>query len=834
MRINLSLTTRLVLRLAAVVLPVLAMVAIAMVIEYANGERLHERARQHDSVETLRAEFVAFSAAIHQAIDSGQLGAEAPAALKRSVVNLANFAAQGDASRRAQVAPLQAVLGQLVARLDADQSGVELNRLHPDIDAASSLVEEILRAEDERFDKAVESFLEQGTTTRRTVSALLVVVALGVVWFSLQTARRFAVPLSRATALAARISAGEKVDNFIVDPRRDVGTLLTTMRRMQQNIERYRQESAAHEAGLRANLAELAASRANLEEASTLAQIGNWDWDLASGERQWSRQLCINVGIDPDGAAPSLRSFLRTVPGGDRQRLIGELRVLMAIPGERSVDHSALVPGAKSRVLLHRARSECDERGRVVRVHGTVQDISERRRASEEIHRRTLYDSLTRLPNRALLTQRLQAELGGPGKVAVLFINIDRFRRINASLGHATGDLVLASLAQRLVDTTRAISAESEAQGHSGFVARFGGDEFVVVMAGLDGPRAAAGCARRLVAALTAPLLIEGHDLVVAVHIGIAVGHDDAADAAVLVGHAATACSLARQSGLNMFRFFTTGMNAATAHRLEMEIDLRHAIANGDQFFLEYQPKVEMDSGLPVGVEALIRWHHPVRGVVMPGQFIALAEELDLLVPISGWVIDEVCVQLARWRAAGINPVPVAINLSGTSFRNRRLSSILSETCARHGVSPALITIEITETMLMDQAIATRETLAALHDVGFRLSVDDFGTGYSSLAYLHRFPIDELKIDRSFVSELGAGNGELAIAATIIALGQNLGMDVIAEGVETVGQARALRRLGCRLMQGYLFSRPAAPEAIGEMLRSGKRLELEDLEEVAG
>ncbi len=823
---KLSLTTRLLLRVVVGLLPVIALVVAAMSIQHFRGEDLRNDLEMRRVGEGVLTEFLAFRRAAEGVALARELEAEAAARLAGVSSGLERLLDphHGHVPRGLDAA--RESVRTLAARVEEARSAEGFTRLRPEIDATGQLIEVVVAECAAHFGDAVKGFVDQSLMARTVVATLLILVLLGVLLFAYQTIRRFVEPLKRAVALARRIGRGAPLDDAPADPREDTGNVLSTMREMHADLQRYRRDVTAYQAGLQDKVAELATSQASLEEVHRLARIGTWNWQPAQGAAHWSAQLRTNLGLGGASPAPSLRVFLRVVPRDERAALVDEFRILLHGPGERSCEHHALVGGDAPRVLLHRVRSEHDAEGTLTRMFATVQDISERRRASDEIRRLSRYDALTRLPNRALLGERLATAIADHERVAVLFINIDRFRRINASLGQGVGDRVLVALAQRLVDATRALVPGEAGGERSAFVARFGGDEFVVVFRELATREEVAVCATRLIADLTTPLQIDAEELAVAVHVGIALGPDDAREASTLIGHAASASVLTRQAGLNRFHFFTADMNDEVAARLRVERDLRQAIDAGDQFFLVYQPKVDLRSGDLVGVEALIRWHHPVRGVLAPGAFIELAEEFGLIASIGCWVVREVCTQLARWQAAGLQPLPVAINISGSCFHNEMFAAGLAEVCAGHGVDPALIVVEITESVLMDGAEASTRTLSALSKAGFRLSIDDFGTGYSSLAYLHRFPIDEIKIDRSFVCRIGNHGGERTIVAAILALGHNLAMKVVAEGVETDAQLRALRELGCEQAQGYLFARPLGAEVIAEMLRASPRFEV--------
>ena len=444
-------------------------------------------------------------------------------------------------------------------------------------------------------------------------------------------------------------------------------------------------------------------------------------------------------------------------------------------------------------------------------------DISDRKRSEQRIRFLAEHDVLTELPNRSLCTERLrmavqQAQRSGQ-KVAVLFIDLDRFKDINDSLGHHIGDGLLRSVAARLVDAVRAGDT----------VSRLGGDEFVVVLNGLDSVHEAAHIVHeRLIPRVRQPHPVEGAELHVSCSVGIAIYPDDASDLDTLMRHADTAMYQAKAGGKDKAQFFAAEMTERAEKRLQLEGHLRHAVERG-QLELHWQPRIDAITGAMAGVEGLLRWNHPELGKVPPVQFIPLAEESGLIVPIGAWVVEAACAQIAAWRDAGLPPFFVSINLSARQLRDEGLIDIVQDQLHRYRVPRGQLELELTESMVMDNAEGNLRQLHALRALGTGLAIDDFGTGYSSLAYLNRFPITKLKIDRSFVSDMLGDPTDRAITMSIIGLGHTLGLQVVAEGVELPGQAALLREAGCDELQGYLFGRPMSAEDLGPWLtvRSG-------------
>jgi diguanylate cyclase (GGDEF)-like protein/PAS domain S-box-containing protein len=429
-------------------------------------------------------------------------------------------------------------------------------------------------------------------------------------------------------------------------------------------------------------------------------------------------------------------------------------------------------------------------------------EIVERRQAEARVHHMAYHDALTGLPNRALLSERLDramlAARRDGRKLAVMFIDLDRFKTINDSLGHLTGDHLLKEVANRLCRVVRAVDT----------VARLGGDEFVVLVPGVRTLDECALVGDKIIAALAEPVRFEGRSLHISPSIGICLCPDDGEDVETLMRKADAAMYHAKASGRNNYQFFAERMNVAAARHFDLETSLRGALERRE-FTLFYQPIVCTSGRGVKAMEVLLRWRRPGHGLVAPDDFIPMLEENGLIVPVGEWVIRAACEQAVAWRDAGLRPVPLAVNLSARQFMHRGLIESIRRIVAETGIDPAMLEFEITETALMQHGQQTLETLEQISMMGIRLSIDDFGTGYSSLAYLKRFPVDKIKIDRAFVRDLETSGEDRAIVAAIMALAGSLGLSVVAEGVETEAQLALLREHGCGFAQGYLFAKPA-------------------------
>ena len=441
----------------------------------------------------------------------------------------------------------------------------------------------------------------------------------------------------------------------------------------------------------------------------------------------------------------------------------------------------------------------------------TTEDITEQRRSQAKIAHMALHDALTGLPNRVLHSERLDHALARARRgemVATHMLDLDRFKHVNDTLGHAAGDKLLQMVADRL----RTLVRETDT------IARMGGDEFAVVQVTLSQAADVTSQAQRIIAVMSRPYDIEGQQAVIGTSIGVSVGPGDGISPDQILRNADLALYRAKGDGRGMFRFFERGMDAQMQARRALECDLRKALAGGE-FELYYQPVVDLASNEISGLEALIRWHHPEKGMVPPNTFIPLAEEIGLIVPIGEWAIREACTTAASWP----RELKVAVNLSPAQFRSPGLLQVIVEALAASGLSPVRLELEITETILLQDSEATLATLYRLRELGVRVAMDDFGTGYSSLSYLQSFPFDKIKIDRSFVKDIAESTGSLNIVRAVAALAKGLGMAATAEGVETQAQLDKIRCEGCSEMQGFLFSIPLPAGDIERLFLSRMR-----------
>ncbi len=454
-----------------------------------------------------------------------------------------------------------------------------------------------------------------------------------------------------------------------------------------------------------------------------------------------------------------------------------------------------------------------------------ARDISDRKLTQERLMVLANFDSLTGLPNRSLFRDRLAQAMARSRRSGVpmvlMFLDLDNFKVINDSLGHAVGDQLLCQVARTLESCLRV--SDSVARGGGGgddavTVSRLGGDEFTVIAEGVAGADDAALLARRILDALEAPLLMLDTEVHVSASIGISMFPSDDTDLDGLVRHTDMAMYRSKAMGRGIYSFYSHELSAEVAARLALENDLRRALER-HEFALYYQPKFHLGSGTVTGVEALIRWHSPGRGLVPPDRFIGVLEDSGLILPVGAWAIRTACAELAAWDRAGAPRLSLAVNLSARQFKQPFLARFIADALSDAGIAPQRLELELTESLLLEDSEHNRGVLAALAAMGVRVAIDDFGTGHSSLSYLKRFDIDTLKIDRSFVTELPHDAEDGAIATAIVAMGHSLHMKVVAEGVETIEQAEFLLGLGCDEIQGYLISRPLPAEQFQAWLR---------------
>jgi diguanylate cyclase (GGDEF)-like protein/PAS domain S-box-containing protein len=538
-----------------------------------------------------------------------------------------------------------------------------------------------------------------------------------------------------------------------------------------------------------------------LREAQEIAHLGRFEWDIQGDRVRWSDQLFRIFGVDPGSFEATYEAYMRQVHPEDRRMAQGAIEETLRSGTPLVSEYRIVLPDGSIRWLHSRARLVQDEDGMPLRLLGICQDITTQKTTEAALTRLALQDPLTGLPNRALFLDRLALALRRQerdgGIVAVLFVDLDRFKAVNDTLGHFAGDQLLAAVADRLARILR--------PGDT--IARLGGDEFAVVCEGLVGHAGAEEIAVRILNTFAAPVVVEGQEVIASASIGIAISEPDATPDTML-RDADTAMYEAKDAGRNRFCVFDPASRARTLARLRRAEELRVAL-DRSELRLCYQLEVDLAEEATTGVEALVRWQHPTLGLLAPSEFIDVAEETGLVVPLGDWVLWEACRELAR-RDPKANPggLRLSVNLSARQLGVPELIDTVRDVLGETGLDPSRLCLEITESVLMDEVGSSIEALLDLKALGVRLAIDDFGTGYSSLSYLRRFPVDVVKLDRSFVAGLGVDPAATAIVAAVVNLAHALGIVVVAEGVETEAQLVALRALRCDRAQGYYWNRP--------------------------
>jgi diguanylate cyclase (GGDEF)-like protein/PAS domain S-box-containing protein len=540
------------------------------------------------------------------------------------------------------------------------------------------------------------------------------------------------------------------------------------------------------------------------------ASDGVWDWDMRCNEIHYSARWKTMLGWADGDIGKSPDEWFRRIHPED----IGGFRVILNAHLEGASPHFE----AEHRIahkdstylwVLTRGIAVRDETGRPYRMAGSQADVTDRRRAQEQLVRDALYDSLTGLSNRTLLMSTLEQALGRAKRsmeetFAVLFLDLDRFKNVNDTSGHLVGDKVLVAVAQRVKACVR--------PGDT--VARIGGDEFVVLLENVTDLPTATMITERIEESLSLPLNVDGQDIFMPASIGIVVASGEYEKPEDVLRDADIAVYRAKALGRGCHVTFDPSMYLSTVALLELEGDLRKAIER-EELFLHYQPIVLLETGALATVEALVRWQHPERGVVPPGEFIPLAEETGLILQIGEWVLRSVCQQIVTWKGSCASPPPVvAVNISGQQLKQTGFARSVKRILDEFGISPDCVELEITESVLVENLDQANEVLAELKAMGLSLTLDDFGTGYSSLSYLHRFPIQKLKIDKSFVLRMGHDPSSSKIVSAVFQMAKELGLDVVAEGVETKQAASRLKDFGCELAQGFYFARPAEAQSL--------------------
>ncbi|WP_151635902.1 two-component system response regulator [Noviherbaspirillum aerium] len=596
-----------------------------------------------------------------------------------------------------------------------------------------------------------------------------------------------------------------------------------SLRDLQKRLEQRVTERTAELSAINAALSREIAERIRTEKAlsntrqdykSLVDSIDGifWELELPSFRLTYvSQQVESMLGFPQSVWLQSDSFWIERLHPDDRERVLGYYRSEAGQGLNHDLEYKMVDAGGRT-VWLRNIVKVIVENGLPVKMRGVMVDITQKKTAEEQLHFIAHYDALTGLPNRALLREQAEQAIERArrdgGKVALLVIDLDYFKNINDSLGHQTGDALLREAGMRL----------EAGFGTTGRLARLGGDEFVLLLPGLHDVQKAAAAARLVLDQLRVPYLIDGHELHSGGSIGISVYPDDGNDVDALLRAADTAMYSAKEKGRNTYRFYTASLRIAAEKRLALESGLRQALAR-KEFLLYYQPKVDLNTGRIFAAEALLRWSKSDGAIVSCGEFVDIAEESGLILPIGEWALRTACQQLKRWHDTEFPELQVSVNLSARQFYQAGFQDVVAGILKETGLPPAVLELEITESMLMQPGEENLQTLAQLKAMGVQLSVDDFGVGYSSLAYLRRFPVSVLKIDRSFVNGVGENHNDAEIVSAIIAMARSLRLKVVAEDVEHAHQAAFLKEQGCDAAQGFYYSKPVPAEDFAAMLR---------------
>jgi diguanylate cyclase (GGDEF)-like protein/PAS domain S-box-containing protein len=581
---------------------------------------------------------------------------------------------------------------------------------------------------------------------------------------------------------------------------RDVELLTSVADQIALAIERKRSEDA------------LRLSQERFELVARATSDAVWDWDLSTNDVWWNEGFQKLFGYEPQDVGTGLDAWVSRIHPEDSERVVDDIHRHIDSRKTNWLDEYRFKRADDTYAfVIDRGYVVYADDGTPLRMLGSMMDVTERKSLEQQLTHQALHDPLTKIANRALFKDRVDHALSKLARthssLAVLFLDLDNFKAINDSLGHAAGDKLLILVAERLQDCLRTADT----------AARLGGDEFAVLVEQMFRSDESLSIAERILSVFREPFIIDGKEIHVGTSIGIASSSSEALQSEELLRNADLAMYLAKSQGKGKFVVFEQKMHAALMERIELEEDLRRGI-EAQEFVLHYQPILDLESQELLGMEALVRWDHPRLGHLPPLKFIPLAEETNLIVPLGDWVLTEACNRVQQWREENGIDVSVTVNISIRQFQQAELVEMVGRALKDSGLPPNSLILEITESFMMQDTEATIAKLHELKKIGVRLAIDDFGTGYSSLSYLQRFPIDILKIDKSFIDKLGQGREGNAVARAIIMMGDSLNLKTIAEGIENVQQIDQLQILGCEAGQGFHFARPLTPGDMDEFL----------------
>lgn len=560
---------------------------------------------------------------------------------------------------------------------------------------------------------------------------------------------------------------------------------------------------------------DLRVSQARISLAQRIAHLGHWHFNFKTKNFVCSDAVysLLDIGDDIDVHNPE--SLLQNIHPEDKPRVQAALKNAIINHESYQGNYRVTVRGEERRINSQ-GEIQTNSNGEPEAITGIIQDVTDIYHAEQKIFRLAHFDALTGLAKRKFFMEKLAEAVflteHNHGQLAVMILDLDRFKRINENLGHVPGDQILRKMARRIqrsLQQCHVLYPSSLTEDHC--IARFGGNEFAILLPEVQDTHQINRIAKHLLKDIAQPFTHEGCEVLITTSIGICLFPEGSDDQQDIIRHADIALRQAKTQGRDTFRLYHPSMGKPTQDHLALENDLRKALKN-NEFVLYFQPQVDLRSGQLLGAETLIRWQHPQQGLKLPGEFLPLALESGLIIEIDQWVLRQACAQITRWHDAGYDKLRLTVNVSGQLFAQEDVAALISDIVRQSGIETGALEIELTENTLMQNNIQTIRTLTGLKELGTNIAIDDFGTGYSSLSYLKNFPIDTLKIDRSFIRDLENSSSDIAITRTIIALGENLGLTTICEGIETHQQKDLLLDLGCHIGQGYLFARPESLE----------------------
>ena len=679
----------------------------------------------------------------------------------------------------------------LVARIDDSESQSQM-LLYKELDALASIINPI------RIAVAIGS---------------LAAILIGLLITNL-VASKISRPISNLTNAAVRFGEGELNIRVPKESNDEIGILADGFNNMLTQIQ--------------IRDTELRESEKHLSEAQRIAKLGHWTWDFTTNTVHYSDQIEVIFGAGITKENSTLDALLSNIFAEDEERVRNIVGNALLHKNEFEVEYKIMQPGGEKRILHQEAKIVCDDTGYTTRMIGTIQDITDLQNA--EHHRHLAYfDSVTNLPNRTYLREHIEKALTvaqETGKfMAIIFVDLDHFKKVNDSLGHSIGDELLKAVGERLKGSIRSsdiISRDSHLTllnsptlNSKNALVRFGGDEFVIVVSDLETVEEAKEIPQRILNSLSKHFLIQKHKIHIGASLGVSIYPIHGKDMETLLVHADLAMYKAKDQGRKNYSIYTGSMKHNAFKKYTLEQDLRKAIGK-EELLLHYQPRINTNNEQIVGVEALLRWNHPTNGLISPAEFIPLAEESGLIVPIGEWVIHTACAQVKKWQQVGLPTLCASVNVSAAQLKEKKFVDIVSKALEATDLEPQYLELEITEGMLMDDTKNNEKLLMELKNRGVKIALDDFGTGYSSLSYLNRFPFDILKIDRAFIKNITLNDESSALAIGIIALSHSLNLHVVAEGVETFSQLEYLREHECDEIQGYYFSLPLPASEFNE------------------